>query len=77
MSNDLNGCRPCDCDVGGAMGDTCDVTNGQCICKRNITGRQCHQVQPGFYFTKMDLYTYEAEFAKGFGVRTSSFGCVT
>lgn len=67
MSNDLNGCRPCDCDVGGALGDACDVTTGQCSCKPNIQGRQCHQVQPGYFFTRMDWYTYEAEFADGYG----------
>ncbi|KAL4226155.1 Laminin subunit beta-1 [Mactra antiquata] len=65
MSNDLNGCRPCDCDVGGATGAACDVNNGQCTCKPNIQGRQCHQVVPGFFFTRMDWYTYEAEFAEG------------
>ncbi|XP_052780094.1 laminin subunit beta-1-like [Mya arenaria] len=67
MSNDLNGCRPCDCDVGGATSDACDVETGQCTCKDNIQGRQCHQVQPGYFFTRMDWYTYEAEFAEGFG----------
>lgn len=67
MSNDLNGCRPCDCDVGGALGDACDVTTGQCNCKPHIQGRQCHQVEPGYFFTRLDWYTYEAEFADGFG----------
>ncbi|XP_052278966.1 laminin subunit beta-1-like [Dreissena polymorpha] len=67
MSNDLNGCRPCDCDVGGATSEECDVTTGQCSCKPNIQGRQCHQVQPGYFFTRMDWYTYEAEFADGIG----------
>ena len=70
MSNDVNGCRPCDCDVGGALGDECDVITGQCSCKPNIQGRQCHQVVPGYYFTRLDWYTYEAEFADGFGVCT-------
>ena len=64
----MNGCRPCDCDVGGALGDECDVVTGQCSCKPNIQGRQCHQVVPGYYFTRLDWYTYEAEFAEGFGV---------
>ena len=68
MSNDLNGCRPCDCDVGGALGDKCDVITGQCTCKPHIQGRQCHQVQPGYFYSRLDWYTYEAEFADGFGV---------
>jgi len=67
MSNDQNGCRPCDCDVGGAQGDTCDQVTGQCTCKPNIQGRQCNQVQPGYFFTRLDWYAYEAEFADGIG----------
>ena len=72
MTNDLNGCRPCDCDVGGALGDTCDVVTGDCTCKPHIQGRQCNQVEPGHFFSRLDWYTYEAEFADGFGVSLDS-----
>ena len=73
LSEDLYGCKLCNCDVGGALSDECNVTTGQCYCKPNIQGTQCTMVQPGFFFAKLDWYTYEGEFAEGFGV---SIACV-
>uniref|UniRef100_A0A3B4B3A7 Laminin subunit beta-1 n=1 Tax=Periophthalmus magnuspinnatus TaxID=409849 RepID=A0A3B4B3A7_9GOBI len=64
LSNDMDGCRPCDCDLGGAVNNQCDQVNGQCMCRPHMFGRRCDQVESGFYFIALDHYTYEAEDAK-------------
>uniref|UniRef100_A0A3Q0T4T9 Laminin, beta 1a n=1 Tax=Amphilophus citrinellus TaxID=61819 RepID=A0A3Q0T4T9_AMPCI len=64
LSNDMDGCRPCDCDLGGAINNQCDQVTGQCVCRDHMFGRRCDQVESGFYFIALDHYTYEAEDAK-------------
>uniref|UniRef100_A0A665UJM1 Laminin, beta 1a n=1 Tax=Echeneis naucrates TaxID=173247 RepID=A0A665UJM1_ECHNA len=64
LSNDADGCRPCDCDLGGAVNNQCDQVSGQCVCRDHMFGRRCDQVESGFYFVALDHYTYEAEDAK-------------
>ncbi|NXA45246.1 LAMB2 protein, partial [Nothocercus julius] len=64
LSHDLQGCRPCDCDVGGARDNRCAMETGQCRCRSHMVGRQCSQVEPGFYYINLDHYTYEAEDAR-------------
>ncbi|XP_008292614.1 laminin subunit beta-1a [Stegastes partitus] len=64
LSNDMDGCRSCDCDVGGAFNNQCDQVSGQCVCRDHMFGRRCDQVESGFYFIALDHYTYEAEDAK-------------
>ncbi|XP_045893729.1 laminin subunit beta-1a [Micropterus dolomieu] len=64
LSNDMDGCRPCDCDVGGSINNQCDQVSGQCVCRDHMFGRRCDQVKSGFYFIALDHYTYEAEDAK-------------
>uniref|UniRef100_A0A4W5RHR3 Laminin, beta 2-like n=1 Tax=Hucho hucho TaxID=62062 RepID=A0A4W5RHR3_9TELE len=61
LSNDLAGCRACDCDFGGAYSNRCMVENGQCDCRRHLVGRQCSDVQPGYFCAPLDYYKYEAE----------------
>ncbi|XP_004839706.1 laminin subunit beta-1 isoform X1 [Heterocephalus glaber] len=61
LSNDLDGCRPCDCDVGGALNNSCSAESGQCSCRPHLIGRQCSEVESGYYFTTLDHYIYEAE----------------
>ncbi|XP_051807589.1 laminin subunit beta-1 isoform X3 [Acanthochromis polyacanthus] len=64
LSNDMDGCRSCDCDLGGAKNNQCDQVRGQCVCRDHMFGRRCDQVESGFYFIALDHYTYEAEDAK-------------
>uniref|UniRef100_A0A8C3ATR1 Laminin subunit beta 1 n=1 Tax=Cyclopterus lumpus TaxID=8103 RepID=A0A8C3ATR1_CYCLU len=64
LSNDMDGCRPCDCDLGGAINNQCDQVSGQCVCRDHMFDRRCDQVESGFYFIALDHYTYEAEDAK-------------
>ncbi|CAL8260674.1 unnamed protein product [Gadus morhua 'NCC'] len=61
LSNDLAGCRSCDCDFGGAFNNRCMVENGQCDCRRHLIGRQCSEVQPGYFCAPLDFSKYEAE----------------
>uniref|UniRef100_A0AAX7TEQ7 Laminin, beta 2-like n=1 Tax=Astatotilapia calliptera TaxID=8154 RepID=A0AAX7TEQ7_ASTCA len=61
LSNDLAGCRPCDCDFGGAFNNRCMMETGQCDCRRHLIGRQCSDVQPGYFCAPLDFYKYEAE----------------
>ncbi|XP_058498691.1 laminin subunit beta-2 [Solea solea] len=65
LSNDLAGCRPCDCDFGGAVNNRCMMESGQCDCRRHVMGRQCSEVQPGYFCAPLDFYKYEAEDATG------------
>ncbi|XP_076016179.1 laminin subunit beta-1b [Genypterus blacodes] len=64
LSNDMDGCRPCDCDQGGAVDNNCDPNTGQCVCREHMFGRRCDRVESGFYVIALDHYTYEAEDAK-------------
>ncbi|XP_051976641.1 laminin subunit beta-1b isoform X1 [Xyrauchen texanus] len=61
LSTDMDGCRPCECDIGGALNNNCSSETGQCVCKEHMFGRRCDRVQSGYYFAELDHYTYEAE----------------
>lgn len=62
---DRNGCKPCDCDIGGATDNNCDVVTGQCKCRPNVGGRRCDQVEDGFYTGPLDYLLFEGELAFG------------
>ncbi|XP_041046913.1 laminin subunit beta-1-like [Carcharodon carcharias] len=64
LSNDMAGCRQCECDFGGSYNNRCSMGNGQCDCRPNIISRQCQEVEPGFFCMPLDFYTYEAEKAE-------------
>lgn len=57
MTNDNpNGCDSCQCNLGGSKTDVCNETSGVCECHINtILGRQCDQVQNGFYYPSLDF----------------------
>uniref|UniRef100_W5KEF1 Laminin subunit beta-2 n=1 Tax=Astyanax mexicanus TaxID=7994 RepID=W5KEF1_ASTMX len=61
LSNDMDGCRPCDCDLGGALNNDCPPVTGQCVCREHMFGRRCDQMESGYYFASLDHYIYEAE----------------
>ncbi|XP_043298184.1 laminin subunit beta-2 [Cervus canadensis] len=65
LSHDLLGCRPCDCDIGGALDPQCSEATGQCRCRQHMVGRRCEQVQPGYFRPFLDHLTWEAEEARG------------
>lgn len=67
MSDDLQGCKPCDCDIGGALDNMCDQQTGQCSCRPNVVGRRCEQVKPSCFVATVDWERYEAELARGIG----------
>lgn len=41
------------------------MESGQCHCRRHLIGRQCSEVQPGYFCAPLDYYKYEAEDATG------------
>ena len=63
--SDPNGCKACDCDPGGAYNNQCDVVTGQCLCRPNIKGRRCDQVEDFFFTGPLDYLLFEAELAQG------------
>lgn len=43
------GCKLCDCDHIGSIGQSCDLYSGQCLCREGFTGRQCNQCSIGYF----------------------------
>lgn len=41
------------------------MDSGQCDCRGHLIGRQCSEVQPGYFCAPLDYYKYEAEEAAG------------
>ena len=68
LNNDIDGCKACDCDIGGALDQNCDQVTGKCRCRDNIGGRRCDRPLDGYFVPNLDWLMYEAEFAEGVGV---------
>lgn len=43
------GCKLCDCDYIGSIGQSCDLYTGQCLCREGFTGRQCNRCSTGYF----------------------------
>ncbi|XP_033213933.1 laminin subunit beta-1 [Belonocnema kinseyi] len=65
LSEDVDGCKPCECDPGGSLESSCDVVTGQCRCRSHVSGRTCNQPEQSYYTGYIDLLTYEGELARG------------
>ncbi|MBZ3880868.1 Laminin subunit alpha-5, partial [Sciurus carolinensis] len=46
---DYFGCRSCQCDVGGALGQGCELRTGACRCRPNTQGRACSEPAKDHY----------------------------
>ena len=68
--SDPYGCKPCECDIGGAIDNHCDVITGQCRCRPHVEGRQCDQMQEEYFTGALDFILFEAELANATGITT-------
>lgn len=64
LSDDHDGCKPCDCDLGGSYETTCDVVTGQCKCRPHLDTRTCKSPEQSYYTGSLDFLIYEGELAK-------------
>ncbi|XP_015599371.1 laminin subunit beta-1 isoform X2 [Cephus cinctus] len=64
LSDDQDGCKPCDCDPGGSYENSCDVVTGQCRCRPHVSGRTCNQPEQSYYTGSLDFLIYEGELAR-------------
>uniref|UniRef100_A0A671EA79 Laminin subunit beta 2 n=1 Tax=Rhinolophus ferrumequinum TaxID=59479 RepID=A0A671EA79_RHIFE len=65
LSSDSLGCRPCDCDFGGAYSNRCSAGEGLCLCRPHLHGRRCNELQSGHFCAALDQATAEAELGQG------------
>ncbi|XP_059201052.1 laminin subunit alpha-3-like [Centropristis striata] len=68
------GCQGCQCDVGGAIGMSCDESSGQCWCRKNVTGRECTEPAPSYYFPTLHQLKFEVEDGTTPNARPVRFG---
>ncbi|RWS26837.1 laminin subunit beta-1-like protein, partial [Leptotrombidium deliense] len=48
--SDPLGCLPCTCNKNGTVGNMgCNPTTGECICKRNVVGKNCNECAPDHF----------------------------
>lgn len=73
LSEDPDGCKPCECDPGGSYENSCDVITGQCRCRPHISGRTCNQPEQSYYTGSLDFLIYEGELARASDVIISHF----
>ena len=59
------GCRPCNCNLGGSTNAQCDQLSGICVCREGVQGATCSEVQDNYFFRGIDYLILEAEDASG------------
>ncbi|XP_074203650.1 laminin subunit alpha-5 isoform X2 [Camelus bactrianus] len=69
---DYFGCRGCRCDVGGALGQGCELRTGACLCRPNTQGPTCSEpvrdhFLPDLHHLRLELE--EAATPEGHAVR--------
>uniref|UniRef100_A0A8C4Z2D7 Laminin subunit alpha-5 n=1 Tax=Gadus morhua TaxID=8049 RepID=A0A8C4Z2D7_GADMO len=57
------GCQGCQCDIGGAAGQSCGERNGRCRCRPNVEGPKCNTPRVDHYFP--DLHHMRVEVEEG------------
>ncbi len=60
LSDDPDGCTPCNCDPGGSLDNTCDLITGQCRCRPYMQGRDCSEPKQNYFIPKLHIVS-EAE----------------
>ncbi|XP_069382509.1 laminin subunit alpha-5 isoform X2 [Paralichthys olivaceus] len=55
------GCQGCQCDIGGAAGQSCGERNGRCRCRPNVEGAKCNLPRPDHYFPDLHHLRFEIE----------------
>ncbi|KAM6163895.1 laminin subunit alpha-5 [Rhynchocyon petersi] len=68
------GCRGCQCDVGGALGQACEPRTGACLCRPNTQGSTCSQPAPNHYLPDLHHLRLELEEAATPDGHTVRFG---
>lgn len=61
FGGNLFGCRDCGCDIGGAIGGTCDKTTGQCRCHPRVAGQTCSHPLTTHYYPTLHQNQFEYE----------------
>uniref|UniRef100_A0A8C9UHH5 Laminin subunit alpha 5 n=1 Tax=Serinus canaria TaxID=9135 RepID=A0A8C9UHH5_SERCA len=55
------GCQGCRCDVGGALGPSCEARSGACRCRQSTRGPTCTQPARDHYFPDLHHLKFELE----------------
>ncbi|KAF2978342.1 hypothetical protein EK904_004374 [Melospiza melodia maxima] len=55
------GCQGCRCDVGGALGPSCEARSGACRCRQGTRGPTCTQPARDHYFPDLHHLKFELE----------------
>uniref|UniRef100_U3K7L1 Laminin subunit alpha 5 n=1 Tax=Ficedula albicollis TaxID=59894 RepID=U3K7L1_FICAL len=68
------GCQGCRCDVGGALGASCEERSGACRCRQSTRGPTCTQPARDHYFPDLHHLKFELEEGTTPAGRTVRFG---
>lgn len=75
LSINSNGCRKCDCDLGGSK-DVCAAMDGECRCRPNLKG-DCTTVSDHYYVPSMNQYYHAADKSIVECNSKNGYGCST